>query len=713
MDCGPTCIRMVANYYGKNISAAFVNRNASVTREGVSILGLSQAGEAVGFETLPVRLNLESLNDVPLPCILHWNSRHFVVLHKIRRNRFYIADPTVGSLKYKKAEFEKCWLREGTTGAALLLEPKVNFKDIARNETELVSIKSVLGYLRPHKLLISQLFLGLLIASGVQLLFPFFTQSIIDVGINGKDVQFIYLVLAGQIFLFAGRTIAEFIRGWILIHLSTKVNISVVSDFLGKLFKLPIAFFARKTIGDLLRRIDDHNRIEKFLSSSSISAIFSLLNLVVFGVVLVRYHRPVFFVFLILSCAYVGYTFLFLSYRRKLDYKRFQHLSFNQGNLIQIIEGIQDIKINECEQLKKKEWEDTQRELFAVNVSSIKIQQYQDAGALFINELKNIIITVMTALAVIHGEMTIGMMLAVQYIIGQLNAPVTNLITFIREYQDAMLGLERINEIHKLQNEEEHPTTDPPGRRRFNQILIKGMSFKYETAGASETLRDISVAIPFGKTTAIVGASGSGKTTLLKILVKFYAPTKGSISVDDTDFESLTATEWRRRCGVVMQDGYLFSDTIARNIALATPDIDRERLLHAARVANIDKFVTTLPAGFDTTIGFNGLGLSQGQKQRILIARAVYKDPDILFFDEATSSLDASNETEIMRNLEEYLKGKTVIVIAHRLSTVAKADQILVMDNGSVVECGTHDELISKEGVYFKLVKNQLELITE
>ena len=713
MDCGPTCIRMIAKYYGKNISSAFVNRHASVTREGVSILGLSEAAAAVGFETLAVRLSISSLTDAPLPCILHWNHNHYVVLHKIHREKYCVADPTVGLLKYDKEEFEKCWLSEGDTGATLLLEPKSNFTEIAKDVAGLVSIRSVLGYLRPHKLLISQLFLGLLIASVVQLLFPFFTQSIIDVGINGKDVHFIYLVLAGQLFLFAGRTIAEFIRGWILIHLSTKVNISIVSDFLGKLFKLPIAFFARKTIGDLLRRIDDHNRIEKFLSSASISAIFSVLNLIVFAVVLFNYHHPVFWVFFMLSIVYVAYTFLFLSYRRKLDYKRFQHLSYNQGNLIQIIEGIQDIKINECEELKKREWEDTQRELFNVNVSSTKIQQYQDAGALFINELKNIIITVMTALAVISGEMTLGMMLAVQYIIGQLNAPVANLITFIREYQDAMLGLERINEIHKLENEEQQLPAQTMGRKRFSHIALKELCFKYETAGASETLRDISVTIPWGKTTAIVGASGSGKTTLLKILVKFYSPTRGSVWVDDIDLESITPVEWRRRCGVVMQDGYLFSDTIARNIALATVDIDRERLLHAARVANIEKFIEALPAGFDTTIGFNGLGLSQGQKQRVLIARAVYKDPDILFLDEATSSLDATNETEIMRNLDEYLQGKTVIVIAHRLSTVAKADQILVMDNGSVVESGTHEALVSKEGVYFTLVKNQLELLPQ
>lgn len=719
MDCGPTCLRMVAKHYGRNYSLHELRSKSFITREGVSLLGISDAAEAIGFRTIGVKIPIEKMiAEASLPIICHWYQRHFIVVYKIKKGLIYVADPAIGLITYSFEEFKKGWLSARDngfeTGVALLLETTPRFyeyePDSAKKKRE--SLAYLFGYLRNHNRIFVQLVIGLLTGSLIQLALPFLTQSIVDVGINTQNVSFIYLVLAGQMMLFISRTAVDFIRRWILLHLSTRINISIISDFLVKLFKLPVAFFEGKMIGDILRRIEDHSRIERFLSTSSLNILFSFFNLLIFGVVLAVYHISIFLVFFGVSGAYVLYVLLFLKKRAELDYKRFQQMSENQSNLIQTVQGMSEIKMNNCETQKRWEWERIQARLFRVSVSATALQQYQDAGSLFLNESKNMLITVMAALAVMDGQMTLGMMLAVQYIIGQLNTPVNEFITFTRDWQDAKISLERIGEIHSLENEEtdlgdmQNLTLLPDNKT----LIVENLSFQYEGPHSPRVLDDISLIIPEGKITAIVGASGSGKTTLIKLLLKFYPPVGGKITLGGADFTHLSASLWRQRCGTVMQDGFIFSDTIARNIALGDEEVDARKLLHAVTIANIREHIESLPLRYNTKVGANGIGLSQGQKQRLLIARAVYKNPECIFFDEATSALDANNEKVIMQNLNEFFYGKTVLVVAHRLSTVKNADQIVVFEKGKIVEVGNHAELSKTKGKYFELVKNQLEL---
>lgn len=719
MDCGPTCLRMVAKYYGRNYPLHELRSKSYLTREGVSLLGISDAAEAIGFRTIGVKIPFTKLVDeAVLPCIVHWYQRHFVIVYKITKDSVFVADPAAGLITFTKEEFNKGWLSTKDngqeTGVALLLEPTPQFfeyePETIKNKRK--SLWYLVGYLKNHRKLLAQLILGLLTGSLIQLALPFLTQSIVDVGINTQNIQFIYLVLAGQMMLFISRLAVDFIRRWILLHLSTRINISIISDFLVKLFKLPMTFFEGKMIGDILRRIEDHSRIERFLSTSSLNILFSFFNLIIFGVVLAVYNIPIFLVFFGVSAFYVLYVLLFLKKRAELDYKRFQQMADNQSSLIQTVQGMSEIKMNSSETLKRWEWERIQAKLFRINVDSTKLQQFQDAGSLFLNESKNMIITVMAALAVMEGQMTLGMMLAVQYIIGQLNAPVNEFIAFTRDWQDAKISLERIGEIHALENEEaaqddfQKVIVLPESKT----LIIENLSFQYEGPHSPKVLDDIDLIIPEGKITAIVGSSGSGKTTLLKLLLKFYNPQAGKIMLGGVPLGHLPASLWRQRCGAVMQDGFIFSDTIARNIALGEEEVDRKKLLHAVTLANIKDHIESLPLGYNTKVGSNGVGLSQGQKQRLLIARAVYKNPEFIFFDEATSALDANNEKEIMKNLDNFFCGKTVVVIAHRLSTVKNAHQIVVLENGKIVEVGMHEILTAKKGSYYELVKNQLEL---
>jgi ATP-binding cassette subfamily B protein len=718
MDCGPTCLRMVARHYGRSFSLQALREKSYLTREGVSLLGISEAAEAIGFHTMGVKFSFDKLvHDAALPCIVHWYQRHFVVVYGISKKSVFVADPAAGRITYSHSEFKKGWLSSQDngqeTGIALLLEPTPAFyqheADTEPNPKR--SIAYLWGYIAQHKKLVIQLVLGLLTGSLIQLALPFLTQSIVDVGINNQDIHFVYLVLAGQFVLLGGRMAVDFIRRWILLHLSTRVNISIISDFLSKLFKLPMSFFEGRMIGDILRRVDDHSRVDRFLSTSSLNILFSFFNLFIFGIVLAIYHIPIFLVFFGLSAVYVAFVLLFQKQRAELDYKRFQQMADNETNLIQTVQGMGEIKINNCETRKRWEWESIQAKIFRINVASTRLQQFQDAGSLLLNESKNIIISAMAALAVMNGDMTLGMMLAVQYIIGQLNAPVNEFIVFTRDFQDARLSLERIGEIHAAEDEE--PRHDPFLRADLpdsRTITVKNLSFQYEGPHSPRVLSDINLVIPGGRITAIVGASGSGKTTLMKMLLKFYQPQAGRIELGSVPLKNIPASVWRRHCGTVMQDGFIFSDTIARNIALSDESIDRSKLRHAVTVANIREHIEALPLGYNTKVGANGIGLSQGQKQRLLIARAVYKNPEFIFFDEATSALDANNEKVIMENLNRFFAGKTVVVIAHRLSTVKNAHQIVVLENGRIVETGTHEALSRAKGRYFELVRNQLEL---
>ena len=825
MDCGPTCLRMVAKHYGRGYSAQNLRELAEIAKEGVSLLGISQAAEKIGFRTVGVKVSLQKLlTDAPLPCILHWDQNHFVVLVKssplaprggilrhffrrkpasevstienegnnaekagsktppsgrygvpeggldikggknpyfeeglewrnpapsapeggtlntvfdsktpplgaggLGRSIFHIADPAKGLVSYTAEEFCSHWLQGSAEGVALLLEPTPKFYEATGDTTKVLGLGSLLGYLFRFRPLIIQLFLGMLVGSGLGLVFPFLTQSVVDVGVNTRNLSFIYMVLAGQLMLMLGRLGVDFIRSWILLHISTRINLSILSSFLIKLMRLPLSFFDVKLFGDLMQRIGDHHRIEAFLTNQTLNIVFSLFNLVVYGLVLAVFNVQIFLIFMGASVAYSLWVVAFLKYRRKLDYRHFEVAAKNQSILIQLIQGMQEIKLANAETQKRWEWEGVQAKLFRLNIKGLALSQYQQMGAFVINEGKNILITFFAAKAVLDGQMSLGAMLAVQQLVGQLNSPIEQMISFVQTLQDAKISLERLNEIHGLEDESSPLAPQggtlipkavfktPPSGRSDDSVgglglCISSLSYTYPGAGNEPVLQDITLDIPIGKTTAILGTSGSGKTTLLKLLLKFYKIEKGDIHLGHTPFKAIDPKYWRSICGVVMQEGFIFSDTIANNIAVGQDRIDSAKLLNAVRIANIHEFVASLPLGFHTKIGAEGNGISQGQKQRLLIARAVYKDPDFLFFDEATNALDANNERTILKNLEDFLVEKTVIIVAHRLSTVQKADQIVVLDKGRIVEIGTHQSLSQARGKYYELVKNQLEL---
>ena len=724
-DCGPSCLAMIVKHYGGSFNINSIRTDCALNREGVSLLGISKAAEELGFKSVGGRLSFSSLaSEALLPCIVHWSQNHFVVVYKVKNQKkgdctIYVADPGKGLVSYTKEEFCEHWVSTKTNGEekgiVLLLEPTNQF--YTQNDTETVLTQSRMAflwsYLKKYKRFFTQLILGLLLGSLLQLIFPFLTQAVVDTGIGGKDIGFVWLVLMAEMMLLFSRTAIEFIRSKILLHISTRINISLISDFFIKLMKLPMNFFDTKQMGDLLQRIEDHRRVEQFLTSSSLSLLFSFFTFLVFGVVLVFYNLGVFAVFLFGTLLYAGWIVLFLEKRRLLDYKFFEQAGRNRNVTYPLIDGMQEIKLQGCEQRKRWEWEDVQADLFKVNLQALNLQQVQQAGSITINEVKNILITVLAATSVIQGNMTLGMMLAVQYIIGQLNSPVEQLIHFVYSWQDVSISLDRMNEIHTETNEENAERTRSSYTEEStdgHSLAIKDLSFKYNIYSSKNILSDINLLIPNGKVTAIVGASGSGKTTLIKLLLGFYEPLSGSIQIGSANLSECNLGWWRSQCGAVMQEGYLFSDTIAKNIAISDDDPNIERIRHAARVANIADYVEALPLAYNTMIGQDGQGISQGQRQRILIARVIYKNPMFVFLDEATNALDANNEQAITDNLLDFYKGKTVIVVAHRLSTVRNADQIVVLNEGKIVELGTHEELIGKRGNYYGLIKNQLEL---
>lgn len=720
MDCGPACLRMVARFYGKRYSLSTLRDHCHITRDGVTMLGISDAAEETGFRTLGVKINIEQLlGEASLPAILHWHQNHFVVLYRVKQKNgkriFYIADPAIGKVKYGEAEFLQWWLAdvkpgEENEGICLLLEPTEEFHAGKDEESGMSRFKFILSYLKPHRKLFLQLVLGMLLGSLFMLIFPFLTQSIIDVGIQNQDLNFISLVLLAMMALFLGQISVEFIRGWILLHISTRINISLISDFLIKIMSLPIGFFDTKRTGDLIQRILDHDRIQSFLTVSSLSILFSIVNFMIFGIVLLAYNTTIFLVFLAGSLLYALWVYLFMKRRKELDYARFSYMAENQGNLFQLVTGMQEIKLNNCEKEKRWDWEQIQAKLFRVSLKSLSLTQYQNVGALFFIRTKDIVIIFLSASLVLKGDLTLGMMLAIQYILGQVNNPVEQMVNFIREAQDADISMARLDEVGTLKDEEGTDdmlaTAIPPE----HGIRVDRISFQYEGPHSPFVLKDLSLAIPASKITAIVGPSGSGKTTLIKLMLGFYPLATGSITIGNFPLEKISPKFWRSVSGAVMQEGYIFSDSISSNIAMSREHVEPEKLSRAIRIANLDEFVESLPTGLLTKIGSEGHGISEGQKQRILIARAVYKDPDFIFFDEATNSLDANNERVIIDNLNEFFTGKTVVVVAHRLSTVKNADQIVVLDRGCIVEQGTHQELTFARGAYYELVKNQLEL---
>jgi ATP-binding cassette subfamily B protein len=714
MDCGPTCLRIIAKHYGRNYKQRTVSKLCETDRGGVSLFGISAASEKMGFRSLGVKLTETELKEAELPCILHWQQNHFVVLYKIKRKKYYLADPANGLVALSESDFIRNWLgnKEKLEGIALLLTPTPHFYEQEDEKGSEVRWSFLLGYLVTYRKLVIQLLFGLGIGSLLQVITPFLTQSIVDIGINTRNLNFIYIILIAQIALVVGRVSVEFIRSWILLHISTRVNIAILTDFLIKLMKLPMSFFDTKMTGDILQRMSDQKNIENFLTGSALITLFSLFNLLVFSVVLAYYNTAIFFVFAASSTLYFAWIMLFLKRRRVLNYKSFDVSAKTQSSIVQLIGGMQEIKLNNCEQQKRWEWEHIQARLFKFNVKSLSLSQYQQGGATFINEGKNILITFLSAEAVINGNLTLGAMVAVQYIVGQLSSPIEQLLTFMQGFQDAKISLERLNEIHQMQDEEPLNTELNHTLPENRSLSINNLTFRYPGIGNEPVLENINLYIPQGKTTAIVGMSGSGKTTILKLLLRFYEPQKGEIKVGDQHIGNIGFKTWRSQCGVVMQDGFIFSESIERNIAVGDEYPDKLKLRHAVKVANIQDFIEGLPLGLSTKIGAEGNGISQGQRQRILIARAVYKDPAYLFFDEATNALDSNNERVIMNNLNEFFTGRTVIIVAHRLSTVSNADNIIVLDKGHIIEQGTHNDLTQLKGDYYRLVKNQLELGT-
>ena len=719
MMCGITCLQMVCKHFGREVSLRTLSKLCVATSEGVSMLGVNEAANKLGLRTMCARTDFDTLSKATLPCVLHWNQNHFVVLYKVRKGRiFYVADPGKGLVKYNLEEFGKHWVSTASQGEekgiAMFLEPTLEFySHKVDNEEEDGSPRSfqfLFGYIKQYRKYFGQIVLGLLVGSLLQLILPFLTQSIVDVGIKNQNIGFIWLILLGQLMLTISRTAIDFIRRWLLLHISLRINISLVSDFFIKLLKLPMSFFDTKLMGDLMQRMGDHSRVNSFLTQQTLSIVFSLFTFVVFSIVLLSYNWLIFAIFMLGSLLYGGWLALFLRRRKVLDYELFEQQAINNNKTYEFITSMQEIKLQDCEQRRRWEWEDVQADLFGVQMKSLKLQQTQEAGSIFINELKNIVITVVAATAVIHGQLTLGMMLAVQYIIGQLNSPVEQLMSFFYSVQDVKISLERINEIHRMDDENGKQGLETAVKEEDKGIDLENVNFKYDPHALKTIIDDVSLTIPKGKVTAIVGASGSGKTTLIKLMLGYYSVLGGQITIGGTDVNILNKKWWRRQCGVVMQDGVIFSESIARNIAVDDGEIDKERLQRAAEIACIHDYVMGLPLKYNTKIGRDGVGLSQGQKQRILIARAVYKNPDYIFLDEATNSLDANNERMIVEHLDEFYKGKTVVIVAHRLSTVKNANQIVVLDKGKVVETGNHEALTAKRGAYYNLVKNQLEL---
>jgi len=715
MDCGPTCLKMVAKHYGRHYNTETIKQKSGFGKQGVSLLGVSEAAEKMGLRTRGVQINFEKLRAIPLPAILHWSQNHFVVLITATKRKLVIADPGSGIITYDKAKFLEHWLSnkgkdEVGVGTALLLEPTASFYENEGEKEHKLTWSIITQYLNQNKWQISRVFISLLITSVLQMVFPFLTQTMVDTGINTRNIQYITLVLIAQLMLTLSSAAIGFIRNILQLRISNNINISILSDFWIKLTRLPISYYDSHHTGDTLQRIGDNKQIQTFLTGQALSTVFSILNFFIYALILVMYSLQLFIVFTIGSLLYFGWIQLFLHIRRKLNYAIF-HISSKENNAtLQLVQGMQEIRLNNAEHLKRWEWENLQAGAFKLNFKSLTYSQWQSAGALLINQGKDILISFIVATLVVEGKLTFGTMLAVQYIIGQLSAPVQQIIGLSQSYQDAKISMERLNEIHRIEDEEPIDKPFLTYLPENKSIRFDNLSFAYPGGGDEPVLKDITLSVPEGKVTAIVGVSGSGKTTLLKLLLKIYNNYEGKLIVGESSLKNISPTYWRKHCGAVLQDGYIFNDTIARNIVVGEEYVDHKKLVRSCQIANVLSFIETLPNGFNTLLGAEGVGISQGQKQRILIARAVYKDPMYLFFDEATNSLDANNEKAIVESMQQFFEGRTVIVVAHRLSTVKNADKIVVLHEGTIVEEGTHNYLTGIKGHYYELVKNQLEL---
>lgn len=722
MDCGPACLAMISAYHGKNYDMQYLRELSYITRDGVSILGICEAAKAIGFDTFPASLTLNKINnkELPLPAILHWNQNHFVVLYQIKKSillkdwKYKVADPSYGIINISQEKLKKHWLTKEGRGIAILLHPNDSFYELTPNHKK-QSLKYLLDYIKPHSNSLWKVFSLLLIGSCISLTFPFLTKSLIDDGVNTKNLKIISLILLAQLCLFLGNIVVELIRNWIMLIVGTKINILIISNFLKKLLRLPIKFFDTKLIGDINQRISDHDRIENFLTSQSLLTFFSMLTFVVFFAVLWYFNITILLIYSALSLFAILWSLFWMKKRSILDYFRFQLRSENQEAIYEMINGVTEMKLNLFEDFKRNEWESIQKKLFATNSRILKLNQIQSTGYEFINQIKNILSTFIAASLVVQEQLTLGALLSISYIIGQMNGPLNQLVLFFLSLQDAKLSLNRLNEIQNYSDEDKKNTNIKDGEKSLNNKFcynykLNKISFQYQGPNSPFILKNVSLEIPAGKITAIVGASGSGKTTLLKLLLKFYEPISGSINLGNKPLNQISNSWLREKCGVVLQDGYIFGDTIERNIVCGDTNINYEKLQSALRISNIENYINSLPLGLNTKIGASGNGISGGQRQRILIARAVYKDPQILLFDEATSALDSDNEMIIHNNLQSFFNGKTVVIIAHRLSTVKNSNQIIVLQNGQIAEVGTHNDLVNNKSTYYNLIKNQLEL---
>jgi ATP-binding cassette subfamily B protein len=713
MDCGPTCLKMVVGYYGKTFPLQYFRRICSLTRQGTTLAGLTQAAEQLGFKTLAAEVPFDKLiQKIPLPCILHWEKGHYVVLHHTTPRYVHIADPALdGKVKLNRADFLKAWeIEEGSAkGRVLLLEPTDTFYNTAEMDDHTASLWSLTRYLKVHRKTLLPVVFSLLLASGFSLAIPLLTQLIVDKGINAKNTNLLLLICIGQLMLFSGRMLMDFIRARWLFKIGAKTSIIMLKEFLARLMRLPFSFFDNRQAGDNMQRVTDNQRVEDFLTSSLIGFVMSLITLVVLGGVLLYYNWQIFSIFLLGAVLSFAWSNSFKQRRKIIDQKKFKVLSANQQLLLEIFYAMQEIKLTGSEEEKKELWEGLQDRSYGLKLESLQLDQLMQGLGSFINEIKNVLITYTAAMLVIHGHITLGGMLAITYICGQLNAPIVQIIEFVRVSQNTRFILQRMEEVHQ-EPEEDFEVDETVLPEQPAEIRLQNVAFQYGSRNMPFVLNNINLTIPAGKVTAIVGMSGSGKTTLIKLLLKFYQTTRGGITIGDQSIEQLHARQWRQRCGVVMQDGYIFMDTIANNIYVGAAEKDQERLYKAAELANMHDFFLSMPFGYSTVVGKDGYGLSEGQKQRLLIARLIYRNPAYIFLDEATNSLDANNELTIVNNLNQFFKNKTVLIVAHRLSTVKNADQIVVLHNGELVEIGTHESLVGARGSYYNLIKNQLEL---